>query len=335
MTERISYQELKHRLRDIDIPDSELAPFFTGDPDLSSAMNPVLRVNPATVDLGAPERVEAEAAAAMSVFNGIARWRRKQRFDRDVSRFPNRPVLLAEGDSWFQFPILIDETIDSLLDDHDYLVDCVSAAGDTLQNMVINGDVEYESLIREYPGTIAAFIFSGAGNDIIGTDVLTGRSVIENIVLPFAPGRGPAQYINNPAFKSTMAFIESAYMRVIGTVRALRPNLRIVIHGYDYAIPGGFPGDPRRPVYASQDQWLGRPFAKLGITDQALRQAIVKAMVDKLYTVLRRVAATDTNTVCVDIRGTNKTVDLWNDEIHPTNAGFKRVAARLHTALTS
>lgn len=335
MVDRISYQEFKHRLRDIDIADRDLAPFLLGDPDLSSAMNPVLRVNPETVELGVIERGEAEAAAAMSAFNGIARWRRRQRFERDVKRIPTRPVLFAEGDSWFQFPILIDETVDSLLDDHGYLVDCVSAAGDTLQNMVIKGDIEYESLIREYPGQIEAFIFSGAGNDIIGTDPTTGRSVIEAIVLPFSPGRSPAQYIDNPAFKATMAFVERAYLRMTATVRALRPALKIVIHGYDYVIPGGFHRDPRRPVYASQDQWLGRPFAKLGIKDQSLRQAIIKAMVDALYLVLMRVAETDSRTVCVDVRGANPSIDLWNDEIHPTNDGFKRVAARFHAALKS
>src|SRR5690606_7397844 len=61
------------------------------------------------------------------------------------------------------------------------------------------------------------------------------------------------------------------------------PKLPVICHSYDFAIPGGGPGDPRRPRYAAQDHWLGRPMREmLNITDPTLQREIVAVMIARL-----------------------------------------------------
>lgn len=108
-----------------------------------------------------------------------------------------------------------------------------------------------------------------------------------------------------------------------------------MIHGYDYAIPGGHPRDSRRPRWAAQDEWLGRPMVAKGIRDQDLQQDIVRLLIDALYDMLAHVAGDPavTHVHIVDVRGTLTTVGDWADEIHGTNTGFARVADRFRAIL--
>ena len=68
---------------------------------------------------------------------------------------------------------------------------------------------------------------------------------------------------------SVLGGLEDRYRNAIATVRA-EPGLAdlpILIHGYDRALPSGFPGDDRNPIYADRDQWLGAPMHAHGIED--------------------------------------------------------------------
>ena len=117
-------------------------------------------------------------------------------------------------------------------------------------------------------------------------------------------------------------------------------DLPILVHGYDRAIPGGFPGDTRNPIYASQTQWLGEPMQAHGITEPGLQREIIGLLIDELYAMLGRVAADsrETKVFVVDARGAIGD-DRWNDEIHGNDLGFATVADRfravLETAMTS
>jgi hypothetical protein len=110
-------------------------------------------------------------------------------------------------------------------------------------------------------------------------------------------------------------------------VRAEFPRLPILIHGYDYAIPGGHPGEWRSPSWAAVDEWLGAPFAEKGIRDLELQRAIVRLLIDALYDMLGRVAGDGaaTGVHVVDVRGTLRRED-WADEIHGTSTAFIKVA---------
>ncbi len=109
----------------------------------------------------------------------------------------------------------------------------------------------------------------------------------------------------------------------------------IVIHGYDYAIPGRLndPADPRRPSHAKKDQWLGGPLVEKGITDASLQRGIVRILIDGLYDMLKQLVAAHPHVHLVDLRKSLPGINDWVDEIHGTSAGFKDIASRFKSVI--
>lgn len=329
---RISYQQFQTMLLDLDVSDETIASYVLVDRDRSGPFNPVFAPNPEFVEM---TFAEFEAESALGIGNGLARFRRQLAFKTRLATGSKLPVLVAEGDSWFQFPVLINEVVDNLSDS--YLVWCVSAAGDTAQNMVFgpegSGKREYLQALREQKDRVKAFLFSGAGNDIIGEDA-NGVPVISKILKNHIPGGSAAAHIDMARLGATLAFLKKAYDQVVDQVRN-EPGLEklpIILHGYDYAIPGS-KDDPRRPQYAERDEWLGGPMAAKGITDSTLQREIIRILIDSLYDMLNRVRKDHKNVHVVDVRGTLTSIGDWNDEIHGTSAGFKRVSAKFKAVL--
>jgi hypothetical protein len=329
--ERISMAELQRVMRDPSVPESELKQYFTADPSASRPFAPGVIPDPARVEVDPPSDA-LEAAMLMSWANDLSRLRRQEKFRARVASGDTRPVLVSEGDSWFQFPIYLEDVIDQL--GGEFNVWSVDAAGDTLQNMVID-DAEYMRALREQQPAVRAFLFSGGGNDIVGAD-RDGNSVIVQIVRRFEPGRPAEWYLETPAFAEKLGFIEGCYRAVLANVAATFPTLPVICHAYDYSIPGA-PDDPRDPIWAGPDQWIGRPMRELGITDPQLQRDIVGLMIDRLTQRLETLCGGNNpggafpNAWHVDARGTVGT--LWADELHPTDEGYGLVAARFAAVL--
>lgn len=335
---KIAYDDYLKMLRDPSTPEEEIARYSTVARG-ASAFAPELRPNP---DLVAMTPDDEELESAMQIGNGLARFRRQMQFKRRLASGDKAPVLVSEGDSWFQFPILISETIDQLSNDH--LVWCVGAAGDTLDNMV-NGQVgkgrtEYLQALREQKSRVRAFLFSAAGNDIIGADPATGAPVLLDLLRPF--NGNPADvtgHVDLAVLGQKLAFLKAGYSKVIATVRA-EPGLAqlpILIHGYDYTFPYPWgPDDPRNPRHADKNEWLGKPLDARGIVDRDLRRNVVKLMLDALYSMLAGLSGDPAHTrvYLVDCRGALPDVSDWADEIHGTSAGFAKVADRFRAVLT-
>lgn len=334
---RISMRELQEMMRNPDIDDAELRPYFVFDSSVSRAFAPAVIPNPALVDVAVPADT-IEGAMMMSWSNGLSRFRRQEKFKVRMALGDQRPVLVSEGDSWFQFPILLSDVIDNLQDD--FNIWSVDAAGDTLQNMV-HDNAEYLAALRRNAGKVRAFLFSGGGNDVIGEDA-RGEPVIGQILRRFEAGRPAGWYLDTPAVEQKFRFIEDCLRRVFESVGREFPGLPIICHGYDYAIPGGGPGDTRRPGWAAADKWLGKPMGEmLGIRDHALQREIVRGLIDRLNEIQARLCGGGNGSGQfphawhVDAR--RLVGGRWADELHPTSEGFGAVAgvvkARLREAL--
>lgn len=330
---RISMRELQEMMRDPKVPEAELQTYFVGDPALAKPFSPGVIPNPALVDIAEPRDI-VEGAMMMSWANGLSRTRRQELFRARMATGDRRPVLVSEGDSWFQFPVMLSDVIDDL--QADYNVWSVDAAGDTLQNMVYDG-AEYMQALRRNADSVKAFLFSGGGNDIVGEDG-QGRSVITQIVKRFEAGKPASWYVDTPAVEQKMRFVEECYRRVLDNVAREFPALPVVCHGYDYAIPGGGPSETRNPSWAAVDKWLGKPMREgLGIGDPVLQRAIVHELIDRLNLMLQRLCGGTypsgmyRNAWHVDVRGT--VGSRWADELHPTNDGFLSVTGLFGTAL--
>jgi hypothetical protein len=325
---KLSYEDFKKKLMDPDVPDAQIAQYLTAVPSESGPFDPRVVPDPNKVDMTAEGDFDVESAIRWG--NSICRWRREQRFLRKVHG-TTKPILVSEGDSWFQFPFLIDDVIDHLGDD--FLIWSLDAAGDTSDNMV-NREPEYrEALDLQKANNVAGFLFSAAGNDVIGEDLL-GVPVLGNMLKPFDPAKDPAGHIDQGQLAAILTRLERDYRKVVTTIRT-GPDftqLPIFIHGYDYAIPGGFPGDTRNPVYAAQDEWLGGPMKLKGIVDPAFQRAVVRILIDALYDMLFRVAANSPQVFVIDVRTTLQDGD-WADEIHATSTAFRKVAARFKATI--
>ncbi|MEO1016640.1 MAG: hypothetical protein AAFY56_02980 [Pseudomonadota bacterium] len=336
---QLSYENFKKMLIDPDVPDSEIGALMVFDREVGGPFDPRPLPNPDMVAMDDPEaRFDVGGSEnALRWANSISRKRRRVRFERRRDLGVKAPVLVSEGDSWFQFPFVIDDVIDQLNSDH--LIWSLDAAGDTAENMV-NRRPEYMQALnaRAAEGSLAAFLFSAAGNDVIGEDEL-GVPVLEEMLKPHTPGRDAAFHIDQAALARILMRLETAYRKVITTIRS-HPEfakLPIIFHGYDYAIPGSRLDDPRNPLWADRDQWLGAPMRDRGIDDPQLQRDIPRFLIDALYDMLNKVAGdpAETHVHVVDARGTLQQTGDWADEIHATNAGFVAIANRFRSVLQS
>ena len=326
MASKISKDEVLRLLENPQTSKETIRPYFKVVRGKSRAFGPVLELNPDLVELPAFE-------SAITFGNGWSRFWRRQRFQSRVDDEPTRPVIVSEGDSWFQFPVLIDDIIDHL--DEDYLVWSCGAAGDTTENIVFK-DAEYLTALDEQADRVTAFLLSAAGNDVIGEDE-TGEPVLGQLLHRFGNNRQTAeQLINKAALRRVMDKLRHAYQTVLDSIRAdgRFTTLPILIHGYDYVLPfPDRPTDPRDPIWADRDEWLGKPMAAKGIMDEETRRDIIEYLIDQLYDMLDDFAAEDPHVHVVDVRRTLTGVEQWADEIHGTSAGFKLIAGKFRDVL--
>ena len=314
----------------------------------------LLRPNPDLVEM---TETQLELENAMAIGNAACRYRRQRVTNRRIRNDDPRPFLVAEGDSWHQFPVLIDEIIDHL--GSNYTIASFGAAGDTADNMVFGpprrGGAEFLTEIWRHRSRVEAFLFSAAGNDIIGEDQTSGDPVpaLRKILRPSSSQNpGVQDVVDQEEMESRLEGLRKAYRTVIYNIRKLessdRPEhlppfskLPILIHGYDYPFPcptteeiGGAP-ERRDPIYAKKDQWLGSAFSHHGIEDPVLRREVIKFLLDHLYDMLSDLAGdpSETGVWLVDCRGAMPSVTDWKDEIHGTSEGFAKVADRFEKTL--
>lgn len=328
MTRKLTFEELQALVLDPSQDINKLRKYFVSNPEDSKPFAPKVLLNPTLVNL---TDEQAELENAMDWANGWSRGRRNRRFERRLKNNDPRPIIVTEGDSWCQFPLLIDDVVDHLF--HKFTIKSFGAAGATAAEMVAKA--EYVPALRSLRSRIKAFFFSGAGNDVIGEDA-AGVPNIEKLVVKYSGQTNPEDLIDKAALSATLSDLRSHYDKMLSQVRidAGLSSLPVIVHGYDYAIPGT-ENDDRDPIWATPNQWLGRPLSRKGITDRAMQREIIKFLINSLYDELNRFAASDPHVHVVNVRGTLPDVTDWADEIHGTGEGFKRVAKLVENKIRS
>ena len=325
MPRPVSQAEFRAMLEDSTVPDELIAAYLCPSNN-RGGFNPTFRPDPELVE-------QDQFKSAMTIGNWWCRWRRRARFNRRLAAGVSLPVIVSEGDSWFQFPFVIKDVIDHL--GSDYLIWSNGAAGDTADNMLLNNS-EYMTALDEQADKVSAFLLSAAGNDVIGQDE-SGVPVLASLLYKRTASRRTAdELINTAALGKVMGKLKRAYLKVISDVRSdgRFTTLPILVHGYDYALP--FPhsnNDLRDPYWAANDEWLGAPMKDKGIMEHAVRIEIVERLIQTLYRMLCNIATTNPNVHVVDVRGTLTRVRHWADEIHGTSAGFRLIAAKFRQVL--
>jgi lysophospholipase L1-like esterase len=309
---RITLEELKKRIRKGDLSDRELRGYFEVDEDNTEAFAPAIKLNYARVDTGGKELSPEETADL---------------YQQAMEKRPEEPKLesataavkvLAEGDSWFNLPDLLypKDALDILNRTHNVV--SVAKWGDTVENMLTQK--QYVQKLKA--GTFRHFLFSGGGNDVLGS---IGTYVKTRKPGDTDPANAPG-YVK-PTFASKVRGIISGYETLANDVRKTTGTKTVLyIHGYANAIP------------KKNGPYLGKRLEALGFDPTVvgpLSKAIVANMVGQFNAALKNFAASRAGIVYIDMRPRMTATDWHTDEIHPKATGATKIAAAFAAAINA
>lgn len=221
--------------------------------------------------------------------------------------------ICAEGDSWCNLLWPVSGYPKTLVDwlGEKYYTNNIGWPGDTMAEML--EAKQYHQPIKS--GSFDFFIFSGGGVDFF-TDL--GDYLVKYDASN--PQANPADY-TKPAFKAYMKTITTRYKAIARQVTTWTTRTKLVLHGYDYAIP------------VPSGRFLGQRFEKLGYdTSGPLPRRLVKYLIDEYYLALEAAVATaPQRIILVNCRGACQ--GKWHDELHGTSAATKEVARRFAKAM--
>jgi lysophospholipase L1-like esterase len=248
--------------------------------------------------------------------------------------------LLAEGDSWFDYPLGKD-VLDCLDNIHGHSITKLARAGSLLNEMVYGPDEVLHSdpgqaktrltqvIEKLRKGKFDAFLFSGGGNDIAGPEFF---SFLNHAASELGG-------LNAEVVKGVVhGTFRKAYEDLIEVLQLEAKNqkieLPIFIHGYDYPWPDG------RGAIALGiiGPWFDDSFKKKGFPrktrEQLLkRKKILEAFIDAVNEMQDKLTKKFKGVYKVNLKGALPTIKDWANELHPTNAGFEKVAAKFNEKL--
>ncbi|QHS57453.1 hypothetical protein GWR56_18585 [Mucilaginibacter sp. 14171R-50] len=273
---------------------------------------------------------------------------------------PGNKVILVEGDSWFNYPILLSDVIDWIGMESNMAVYSLASGGDWLLNM-LSARKYVEQLSTMHPDV---FILSGGGNDLVGSNRIAAMvdpsgkmnelSHSEWAQRLMKPGGAP---INMDRFENGIAYLSKDFFALLmffqlqyynifngiltsGSGDAKKgkfPGIKIITQGYDYAQPNRKPGFGIKPwrwykpfarMFLGHGSWLKTPLDLRGISDENVQRDVVYAMIYLFNEMMietgelfKNIAGYD----CVfhiDSRGSVGD-DGWTDELHPLPAKFR------------
>lgn len=233
------------------------------------------------------------------------------------------PSILAIGDSWFWYPLIGGSLIvplGELVARKQHIIYCLGNNGaeaidytqGRYRRVVLEG-------LRLYGSGLSAVFISGGGNDLAGRDDLLPMLNVDCSAATTAQdcfragsGTGTLSEMINRVDKSTQKLIAMAQA-------VIPPRSTIYLHPYDYGYPDG-----RGALGGSA--WL-KPALDEAKVPVVLHRPAVKLVIDRFATIFGNISAASSGRVFfVDSRGKLTRSTQWANELHPTPAGFKKIA---------
>lgn len=237
------------------------------------------------------------------------------------------PVLVAEGDSWFDYSPAGLDVISCLKIFFGYKIYNVSKAGDTLDNMAWGTSFDQRRWQRDRPPleeTLAAIerhrasvvLFSGGGNDIAGDELLN--------FLNHKTSGLPALRQDYTNFMLKEYFLR-IFQYISQEIWKKNVNIHIILHGYGYPIPDGR-AVIRLMGFSFIGPWLRPALVAKGYEQRLEQEQIIRKLIDDFNLMLEKFAATDSRLHYIDLRPLISDSD-WENELHLKNSGYRRIAA--------
>lgn len=252
----------------------------------------------------------------------------------------DRLHLLAEGDSWFDYPVPEGPMARTDVVAHlaaspapPPLILSLAHWGDaTTQMLGLKQRDRLIKVLKEFhagPRPFDAILFSGGGNDVVGDTF--------SLWLNDAPSAAadPDEAINGPALDAVLGVVRAAYLDLLALRDRYAPGVRVFTHGYDFA-------PPTNKGVCLVGPWLFPSLQARGwMADTSPLQlsrgeAIVTTILTRFNAMLNELAdRDDANLVVVPTQGTLDPASDWANELHPNRRGFGKIAAKFRTALAA
>lgn len=256
----------------------------------------------------------------------------------DLTNWPLN--LLADGDSWFDYPLggpapdLHSDVIASLRGQLAGGTSILSLAhfGEAATDLLLGAkrDRLETALTDPANGGWDALLFSGGGNDLAGDQFYLWLRNYAEVSGDVAHG------LNETRLAKVLDDVQGAYKSLIALRDKLAPGLPILVHGYDFAWPSG-KGAPcgigpwLRPSLIKQGWMEGDPLSAL---ERGAR--IVADMLSRFARMLEALSANPANNlVLIPTQALLNPQTEWANELHPTPAGFAKVAGLFADAVAT
>ena len=248
--------------------------------------------------------------AKLYVVNRVAKYFRRRRFKRQLKRYPDRLLMISEGDSWFQHP-LVEEIIDQLM--KYYNIYSLGEAGDEIRNYFMKGKFykALDDVQKKYNRTPRILLLSGGGNDILGEQLLDFVRPKDQVKEKMKP----SDYFTD-RFKHQLEIIMEVYADIFATTKSKIPGIDIITHGYDYILP-----------IEKKKSWVNQYLLQQGYTTEEERKKLITYLID---TFNQRLEALTKQYVYVHYINGRTAVQpyQWYDEIHPNKKGFQQIVLK-------
>ncbi len=274
-----------------------------------------------------------------------------------VAASPPQQLLKAIGDSWLAPPFLANAGMPTLaqalqplgyaLLPHEKDAWPLAGAGWRLQDLADKLTVveDYLANIQAIAGAVpVAILLTAGGNDLVhGSSSTPAETPLYKILKPdTTAANGAGVQGVQAALDAFLAGLKRLYTRLIDTIittcaAAELGEIPILIHAYDHPIPNanGY-SNYKDPVKGDQYRvgpWLAQVFYAAGINDPAQQRADMHMLIDQLDNMVAHLAKDFPGRVHhVKLTGVLNSISggqpeqLWENELHPTQAGFAALA---------
>lgn len=287
----------------------------------------------------------------LDTLNNWSQNRRNKRFFRKIRSGINSCRIVAEGDSWFEHPVIKD-VIDSLndLSKDRFTIYSIARGGDFLTNILEEREYITElSLLRP-----EVFLLSAGGIELVNgrrvalmidkkRNFVTEQFKQTHPLLRDVLIRGDLDSKQKDMLENGLSFLtkeyftllavlELSYKYLIKQLRKKFSDLKIITHGYDYTVPS-FQRGPGMIKYlinliGGNGHHFKEPMMIREITDSFDQRSISFAMIHFFNEMILNIVHDPVfgpGVYHIDCRGYSRDDD-WYDELHLKPDSLKRVA---------
>lgn len=256
------------------------------------------------------------------------------RFDREnlfkaaVDKHPDAKRALFFGDSWFQYPFEpkdLAKQIPRLFKSSLFFNHSVAGRASAQWK---RGLGRVQNLIRKYD--FDAILLSGGGNDVVGEEL---KEFVKKEDELQTGGRidwgGPVpevvrKHLRLDIFDKSLGFAMADLSLVVKLRDRFSPRSFIYVHTYDQIFPDG------RGFRGVGKAWVQPALKSVGLTDPGHQRELTNWLLAQFARRLEKLV-NDNNSRNDTMRLVNSLGTLtkpaqWENEIHPTDAGFRKIA---------